>query len=113
MVNVTLAEAPFVPALPSHSPLFFGTLAMIAMLTASVGLIWSLERMDRTFHTPHEIEAYLGIPVLVAIPRQVGPIAALHSGFNVEQRGSATWMPDITSNRESINNQDGSDKGAL
>jgi uncharacterized protein involved in exopolysaccharide biosynthesis len=112
MVNVTLAEAPFVPALPSHSPLFFGTLAMIAMLVASFGLIWSLENMDRTFHAPHEIEAYLGVPVLVAIPRQVGPIAALRSGFISEQMEGSPWS-NTESERESINNQDGSDKGAL
>lgn len=73
MVNIAVAEQPLVPALPSHSPLFFAWLALIAMMTASFGLIWLLEHMDRTFHTPHELEAYLGIPVLVSIPRQLGP----------------------------------------
>jgi hypothetical protein len=110
MVNVTLAEAPFVPALPSHSPLFFGGLAMVAMLAATFGLLWSLEHTDRTFHTPYEIEAYLGIPVLVAVPRQAEPVPALYSGFEDERRGSVTW--NISPNRESINSQDGSDKGA-
>jgi uncharacterized protein involved in exopolysaccharide biosynthesis len=113
MVNIAVAEYPLVPALPSHSPLFFGGLAMIAMLTASFGLIWSLEHMDRTFHRPHELEAYLGIPVLISIPRQVGPTASPRFILDGEQRASATWMADSTPSRESINDQNGGDKGEL
>jgi uncharacterized protein involved in exopolysaccharide biosynthesis len=113
MVNVTVAEPPLVPALPAHSPLFFGALAMLAMLTASYGLVWSVERMDRTFHTPHQLEAYLGIPVLIAIPRQAAPAATLPSTFGDERRGVATWGSDTPASHESIDSHDGSDKGAL
>lgn len=113
MVNVTVAEAPLVPALPSHSPLFFGLLTIIALMTASVGLIWSLERMDRTFHTPRELEAYLGLPVLVAIPLQGRREIPLLSIFDGDQQGSRTWSTGSTPSRESLNSQDGSDKGAL
>lgn len=113
MVNVTVAEQPLVPALPSHSPLFFGALAMIAMLAASYGLIWSAERRDRTFHTPHQLEAYLGIPVLIAIPSQVGPFTFLPPASESERRGVVTWTPDSTSSHQFIDRRDGSDKGAL
>ena len=112
MVNVTLAEAPFVPALPSHSPMFFAGLATIAMLTMSFGLIWGLEHMDRTFHTPHELEAYLGIPVLVAIPRQLNPGVPLRPLFAGGQRG-VSWMAEDVPTQEPLNGRDGSDKGAL
>lgn len=112
MVNVTLAEAPFVPALPSHSPMFFAGLATIAMLTMSFGLIWGLEHMDRTFHTPHELEAYLGIPVLVAIPRQFEPGVPLRPLFAGGQRG-LEWMAEDVPTQEPLNGRDGSDKGAL
>jgi len=109
MVNVTLAEPPFVPALPTHSPLFFGALAAIAMLTASFGLIWGLEHMDRTFHTPRQLEAYLGIPVLVAIPRQIDvPLRPLFA----DGSQGRTWMEDSPT-QEPLNSRDGSDKGAL
>lgn len=76
MVNIAVAEEPLVPALPSHSPMFFAILAFITMVSASVGLVWLLEHMDRTFHTPRQLEAYLGVPVLASVPRQLGPIIA-------------------------------------
>jgi uncharacterized protein involved in exopolysaccharide biosynthesis len=113
MVNIALAEQPLVPALPLHSPVFFGGLALIAMMTASFGLIWSLERMDRTFHTPHELESYLGIPLLVSVPRQSRPTLSYRSVLNGEQRANTTWAADTPSSRESIDSRDGSDKGAL
>jgi uncharacterized protein involved in exopolysaccharide biosynthesis len=73
MVNLAVVEKPLVPGLPSHSPVFFAVLAFMTMTTASVGLIGSLEYMDRTFHTPRQLEAYLDVPVLASIPRQIGP----------------------------------------
>lgn len=76
MVNLAVAEEPLVPALPSHSPLFFAFLAFTAMIVASAGFIWVLERMDRTFHTPRELQAYLGVPVLASVSRQLGPARA-------------------------------------
>jgi uncharacterized protein involved in exopolysaccharide biosynthesis len=73
MVNLAVVEKPLVPGLPSHSPVFFAVLAFMTMTTASVGLIGSLEYMDRTFHTPRQLEAYLDVPVLASVPRQLGP----------------------------------------
>lgn len=110
MVNVAVAESPLVPALPSHSPVFFAVLATIAMLTATVGLIWLLESMDRTFHRPHEIEAYLGVPVLVSIPCQVGPTTLLRLiPPDVGQQTGPPWRTDSATSRESIHGQNGVD----
>jgi uncharacterized protein involved in exopolysaccharide biosynthesis len=113
MVNVAVAESPLVPALPYRSPLFFGVLALIAMATASFGLIWSLEQMDQTFHTPQALEAYLGIPVLVSIPRQLHPVRSRLSLIGREQSASATWLTKSPPSHDSMNNDDDSDKGAL
>jgi uncharacterized protein involved in exopolysaccharide biosynthesis len=73
MLNIAVVEQPLVPGLPYHSGVFFFVLAFMTMTTASVGLIGSLEYLDRTFHTPRELEAYLDVPVLASIPRQLGP----------------------------------------
>jgi uncharacterized protein involved in exopolysaccharide biosynthesis len=113
MVNVTVAEHPLVPALPSHSPLFFGALALIAMMVASYGLIWSAECMDRTFHTPYQLEAYLGIPVLVAVPRQFKTAGFLPSTAEGEKRSVVTWITDTTPSQKPVNSHDGSDKERL
>lgn len=77
MVNIAVIEQPLVPALPSHSPLFFAFLAFMTMMTAGVGLIWLLERMDRTFHTPRELEAYLGVPVLASVPANAARVLGI------------------------------------
>lgn len=113
MVNIAVAESPFVPALPSHSPQFFAVLAAIAMLMLSVGLIWSLEHMDRTFHRPHEIEAYLGVPVLVSIPRQTGPVTVLRLMPDSGQQAGPTWRVNRAGDHEPAHGQDSGDKGAL
>jgi uncharacterized protein involved in exopolysaccharide biosynthesis len=113
MVNVAIAEPPLVPALPYRSPLFFGVLALIAMATASAGLIWSLEQLDQTFHTPQALETYLGIPVLVSIPRQLHPGRSGLSLIGREQSASATWLAKSPPSHDSINSEDESDKGAL
>jgi uncharacterized protein involved in exopolysaccharide biosynthesis len=113
MVNVAVAEQPMVPALPYRSPLFFGLLALVAMATASFGLIWSLEQMDRTFHTPQALETYLGIPVLVSIHRQLRPVTSGLSLIGRDQSASATWLAKSPPSHDSINSQDDSDKGGL
>jgi polysaccharide biosynthesis protein PslE len=70
MVNVSVAEAPLVPAIPAHSPLFMGVFAFLCMLVSSVGLIGGVERLDKTLHSTRDIERYLDIPVLGALPEQ-------------------------------------------
>ena len=113
MVNIAVAEQPLVPALPSHSPLFFASLAFMAMLAASIGLVGSLERMDRTFHTPRQLEAFLDLPVLASVPRQFGPELAFSSTIDGQNPGSIFGMGNRGSGRLSIGSHNGNDKGAM
>ncbi len=113
MVNIAVAEQPLVPALPSHSPLFFASLAFMTMLAASIGLIGSLEHMDRTFHTPRELEAFLDLPVLASVPRQFGQELAFSSTIDGQNPGSIFGMGNRGSGRLSRGSHNGNDKGAL
>ncbi len=68
IVNVSIAEAATVPALPT---LRFGWLIMGGFFTAtilSVGSAYAVDRMDASFRTPDELSRYLDIKVLAAIP---------------------------------------------
>jgi len=71
ILNVTIAEPPAVPALPEHSAVFFGFLGILAGGTASTGLAFAIDRLNPAFHTPDEVRAYLGAPVLASLPRGV------------------------------------------
>jgi uncharacterized protein involved in exopolysaccharide biosynthesis len=69
IVNVSLAEAPTVPALPTEH---FGWLLLGGLFTAgitSVGAAYAADRMDSSFRTPDELNRYLDLKVLAAIPR--------------------------------------------
>ena len=67
IVNVAIAEEPSVPVLPNPSPIPFKFGFVIAgFLSLGCGLI--TDYYDRTFHTPEDIERYLGIPLLAAMP---------------------------------------------
>jgi len=69
ILNVAIAEAPTVPALPVHSPWYFvliGTLlaAVVSMIAAFVS-----DYMDPTLRTAEETKKVLEMPVLAAMPR--------------------------------------------
>ncbi len=69
MVNVSIADAPTLPLLPS-SPnwplnLILGTLLAFFV---SIGLTLAREYMDRSFRTPDEVEVFLNVPVLAFVP---------------------------------------------
>lgn len=69
IVNVSMAEAPTVPALP-NAPL--GWILVGGLFTAGfagIGTAYAADRMDSSFHTPDELTHYLGVKVLAAIPQ--------------------------------------------
>ncbi len=70
IVNVAIAEAPTVPALPS-SPRWGLNLVLgfVLAVLISLGLAFAADYMDPSFRTPDEVEGYLGLPVLAATPR--------------------------------------------
>ncbi|MGH9688856.1 MAG: GumC family protein [Candidatus Acidiferrales bacterium] len=69
IVNVSMAEAPAVPAIPSEP---FGWILVGGVFTAGiagVGAAYAADRIDSSFRTPEELNRYLGLKVLAAIPR--------------------------------------------
>lgn len=69
LLNVSIAEEPFVPALPHHPPILYGALGMLLGLTLTTVLLFLLEYFNQSFRTPVEVESFLNIPVLAAVPR--------------------------------------------
>ena len=70
IVNVSVAEEATVPTLPSSpSPLLSLVLGGLLASMVSVGLAFTADYLDPSFRTPYEVEAFLDIPVLAAVPR--------------------------------------------
>jgi uncharacterized protein involved in exopolysaccharide biosynthesis len=75
IVNVAIAEAATVPALPAH-PHWALTL-LLGMLLAcfvSPGVAFVVDYFDPLLRTPDEIRDHLQIPVLAALPKEKGRI---------------------------------------
>jgi uncharacterized protein involved in exopolysaccharide biosynthesis len=68
ILNVAITEQPTVPALPKLSALSFGFIGLALAGTLSVGMAFVTDYLSPTFHTPDEITAYLGGPVLASLP---------------------------------------------
>ncbi len=80
IVNVAIAEKASAPLLPSTLPaslilLLGGFLASVV----SVGLGFAADQLDTSFRTPHELEAFLNIPVAAAMPENVSKFSASNS----------------------------------
>lgn len=69
ILNVSIAEQPVAPSLPSNSPLpvLLGGIFLAAVVSA--GAVYAQEYMDPSFRTPTEVSSELNIPVLAAVPR--------------------------------------------
>lgn len=67
ILNVAIAEAPTVPALPARSFWLSGLLSMFLAGTASVGLVFTSDFLDPSFRTPDEVTAFLELPVLASL----------------------------------------------
>ena len=70
IVNVAIAEAATVPSFPS-SPRWSWTLLVGSLLASlvSVGLALVSDYLDPSFRTPGELQDFLDVPVLAAMPR--------------------------------------------
>lgn len=69
ILNATIAETAAVPTLPSSPP--WPLLFLVGSLTATVvslGSAFTSEYLDPFLRTPREVEEFLGVPVLAAIP---------------------------------------------
>lgn len=68
IVNVALAEAPTLPYRPTQSAFFIMVLGFVMATMFSAGSVCIAEYLDRSFHTPQDVELYLSVPVLAALP---------------------------------------------
>jgi uncharacterized protein involved in exopolysaccharide biosynthesis len=69
ILNVTIAEPPSVPALPTHSFLYYSLFGMLLAIIGSIGLAFTADFLDTSFRTPDEVSSLLGSPVLASIPQ--------------------------------------------
>jgi uncharacterized protein involved in exopolysaccharide biosynthesis len=69
ILNVAIAEAPTIPALPVHSPWFFVLLGTLLAAVVSTGVAFVSDYMDPTLRTADETKKVLEIPVLAAMPK--------------------------------------------
>jgi uncharacterized protein involved in exopolysaccharide biosynthesis len=69
IVNVAIAQTATVPALPVHSSAFFILLGVMLAIVTSLALAFVSEFFDPCFQTPEELEDYLNVPVLAAMPK--------------------------------------------
>jgi uncharacterized protein involved in exopolysaccharide biosynthesis len=68
MLNVSIAQHPTVPSLPTRSPWVFGLVACLLAAAVSLGVVFAIDYADQSFRTPSEVMAELRIPVLAAVP---------------------------------------------
>jgi uncharacterized protein involved in exopolysaccharide biosynthesis len=77
IMNVALAEAATVPVLPVTPPLLRLALGFVLALLAACGAGFITDYWDPSFRTPVEVEAALGIPVLIAIPHRMPLVSGM------------------------------------
>ena len=75
-LNVIIAEQPTAPALPAQSALSFGCLGLVFAGIFSTAIALVADRLRPAFHTPDEVVAFLGTPVLASLPPRGGPRTA-------------------------------------
>lgn len=71
LLNVAIAEDPRVPSTPVWSFWTASCLSLIGACGFSTGLAFATDYFDPSFRTPEEVAAYLGAPVLAALPARV------------------------------------------
>jgi len=68
ILNVSVMQAATFPYLPKHSTLSLLLLGFILALLVTAAVAFFLEHTDDTFRTPRQVEHFLQIPVLAAVP---------------------------------------------
>jgi len=90
ILNVSIAQPPTLPLLPKHSPLLYVIAGVFLASIISVGLVTGVETLDNSFRTPYEVESYLQIPVLAAVPVTNMPGTNLRSARGVDALTSSS-----------------------
>lgn len=68
ILNVSIAQAPVTPSLPTRSIAIFALVAVLLGGAVSIGVVFAVDYADQSFRTPSEVMAELRIPVLAAVP---------------------------------------------
>ena len=69
------ATLPEKPVRPKKSVIL--VLALLLGLSGGIGLAFVTDRLDRSFHSPQDVERVLGVPVLAAVPLSGEPVVLL------------------------------------
>ncbi|HWR36978.1 MAG TPA: hypothetical protein VN622_14040 [Clostridia bacterium] len=69
IVNVAMAGTPNIPLIPNTSPLTKAAIGLFVAMMLSMGIAFVVDHLDSSFHTPDEMEDYLALPVLAAVPK--------------------------------------------
>jgi polysaccharide biosynthesis transport protein len=70
IVNVSIAEVATAPIFPNNPASLTLVLAAILGCLLSAGLVFVQEQIDGSLRSPEQVEAYLGVPVLAAMPHE-------------------------------------------
>jgi hypothetical protein len=68
IVNVAVAQQPFVPALPVWPPAMVVLAGFVVALTSGAGAAFTADRLDPALRTPEEVLTCLELPVLASLP---------------------------------------------
>jgi uncharacterized protein involved in exopolysaccharide biosynthesis len=68
ILNVAVVEPATHPYLPKRSAGFYLFGGLLVAIVASAGLTFLLQQADHTFRTPQEVERFIEVPVLAAVP---------------------------------------------
>ncbi len=68
ILNVSMAQLPSFPVLPTHAPTGIAVGAIFFALVLGAGTGFVSEYLDNSFRTPDEVQRYLEIPVIAALP---------------------------------------------
>ncbi|PYX33051.1 MAG: hypothetical protein DMG77_02120 [Acidobacteria bacterium] len=104
ILNVSIAQNPTIPSLPTRSPWIFGLVACLLASAVSLGVVFALDYADQSFRTPSEVLSELRIPVLAAVPVHRNGHNVLHAGDNGNSIGVEVRY-DVTDKSDSISRE--------
>ena len=67
ILNVSVAEPPRLP-LPQKSRVMYLAMALVVAFVVGTGSDVVSEYMDKSFHTPDDVQRYLNVPVYASLP---------------------------------------------
>jgi succinoglycan biosynthesis transport protein ExoP len=103
LLNVSVAQYPLLPSLPTRSPWVFALVACLLAAGVSLGVVFAIDYADQSFRTPSEVMSELRIPVLAAVPiHQTNGLQNDNGNGNGNGQGptdSVTYRPTGTGSR--------------